>query len=1340
MLLRSAWSRAVTAGVVVMLAVSTAAVPGAAASPARPATSPAGTALPAGTASPRYGATTPLGEVTLVTGDVVAVGIEPGGALAAEVTTPALRVDGRPVLFSTVRDGAALYVYPSDALGLVDAGRLDPRLFDVAYLVRNGYADRTTPTLPVIVEYPATVRAADDLGRRADALPASASVAALPVVNGAAVRVDKPQAAQFWGSVGRTAAGVLGSGVSKVWLDGTVRADLDRSVPMIGAPQAWAAGYDGAGVKVAVLDTGIDAAHPDFAGKDIATQSFVTGQTVQDGNGHGTHVASTIVASGGRARGVASRASLLVGKVLDNAGQGLESQIIAGMQWAAQQGADVVNMSLGGCCTNGTDPMSLAVNRLTAQTGTLFVVAAGNSGAAGDRTVYTPGAADAALTVAAVDLQDKLAPFSSRGPRTGDFALKPDIAAPGVAITAARAEGTALGPVVDDKYTTISGTSMATPHVAGAAAILAQQHPDWTGPQLKAALMSTAKDTGHGAYAQGAGRVDVAHAVTSGVFASGSVDFGVLPYESTTPAVRTVTYTNGTDTPVTLALDATIKARGGTAPAGSLRLDRTSVTVPAQGSATVEVTFDPANGPQAMYEGAVRAHADGVDLVTAVAGIRFLKRVTMTARIIPPDGATDLFWGGWVFMRIDGRTEVPTVTYGPDVAEHSVQLYSGRYAVRSFVEWRDRNGSPNAALVVLPDVDATGDATVVFDLRKAKRVGTNLPRPADRYAHQFGFESTAAGGKASVRSEIRMYGAMSLWALPTGAKPTLGSFYAYSQQVYVEPRVSMRVQGRASTLDVRYPVPNVLVADDEITRFDGRRTLPVVYAGDGKNFAGLDVRGKLVLLDLADICATTCTDYAADRVRAAADAGAAGVLGFGSVGRGFLDPDPYASRSIWPVYPIPTASLAADQGRALRDSVARGQVKVDVTGSVNPDYVYALTYPWMDNIPASVSASLRPDDVYQIDNRIHADAPGAVSLSWNAQLPFLPGRRVGDRIRRVGSGNDLPVRAPDTVTSYVGPLRPDLGWNLSASLSYDVPASTPGYFANGWSEGRIEEFTRPGRRTQDLGEQPLVSNTTRYGPAVARYFDPTCLSCRNGDMLNPVHLLDNDGTGGGYQAYDITGGAYGTPQTEFHLYRNGTEIPVQTGLAWIAPPWFAYQNPYFTLPPERADYRLTERFQVGWLMQRYARTVDTTWTFASERPTTGYTAPEQGANCMGWYITLGHEMCQATSQLFVGYNLGLGLDNTLPAGGLHLATVSAYHSQFLPRPPKITKLALWISGDDGARWIQMPTWPLGNGRYAVTLAHPTLAATTGAISLRVRAVDSDGNTVEQTVHRAYGLR
>src|SRR5204862_3108640 len=142
-------------------------------------------------------------------------------------------------------------------------------------------------------------------------------------------------------------------------------------------------------------------------------------------------------------------------------------------EWVvAEEGARVVNVSLSGGDTLGYDPLEEAVSTLTAQYGALFVIAAGNSGSL-NASIESPGSVAAALTVGAVDHDDQVAFFSSRG-LTLDGAIKPDLTAPGVDIVAARAAGTELGTLVGDDYVMASGTSMATPHVTGAAALPVQ--------------------------------------------------------------------------------------------------------------------------------------------------------------------------------------------------------------------------------------------------------------------------------------------------------------------------------------------------------------------------------------------------------------------------------------------------------------------------------------------------------------------------------------------------------------------------------------------------------------------------------------------------------------------------------------------------------------------------------------------------------------------------------------------------------------------------------------------------------------------------------------------------
>ena len=195
------------------------------------------------------------GEVTLITGDRVTVTL--GHGVTAQA---APRAAGGSIGFQTTSFRGQLWVIPSDAAPLIAAGRLDRRLFDVRYLLANGYGDADSRELPVILEYAQGTPPAR-VGDRAAALPASTPTDRLESITGAALRVEKRDAEDLWSALQpqRTGSTALAGGLAKVWLDAKVHTTLDESVPLVGAPEAWTAGYDGSGVEVAVLDTGIDA-------------------------------------------------------------------------------------------------------------------------------------------------------------------------------------------------------------------------------------------------------------------------------------------------------------------------------------------------------------------------------------------------------------------------------------------------------------------------------------------------------------------------------------------------------------------------------------------------------------------------------------------------------------------------------------------------------------------------------------------------------------------------------------------------------------------------------------------------------------------------------------------------------------------------------------------------------------------------------------------------------------------------------------------------------------------------------------------------------------------------
>ncbi|NIM46628.1 MAG: S8 family serine peptidase [Candidatus Aenigmarchaeota archaeon] len=349
---------------------------------------------------------------------------------------------------------------------------------------------------------------------------------------------------------------------------------------------------NGSGVTIAIIDTGIDKTHPDLDDLDddpytndpkvIEEKCFCSpaewrnaccpnGQSendnARDDHGHGTHVAS-IAAGNGNASiqaskdlppglyqyiyiGVAPQANLIGVKVLDRSGYGLESDIISGIEWA-QDRADILSLSLGSPINgDGTDPLSEAVNRAT-DNGVIVVVAAGNFGPSLG-TLGEPGVAEKAITVGAsyssrlegweeknwgdcIDMditEGEPVCFSSRG-MTADLRIKPDVIAPGTRTCAALSSigipgSWTCGDMNAYYYTEMSGTSMATPMVAGAAALILQAHPNWTPEMVKSALMTTAKDQDVSPLTQGSGRINVFDAVDSSIYVfPQSISFGVI--------------------------------------------------------------------------------------------------------------------------------------------------------------------------------------------------------------------------------------------------------------------------------------------------------------------------------------------------------------------------------------------------------------------------------------------------------------------------------------------------------------------------------------------------------------------------------------------------------------------------------------------------------------------------------------------------------------------------------------------------------------------------------------------------------------------------------------------
>ncbi|MFG2600018.1 S8 family serine peptidase [Streptomyces sp. NPDC048462] len=669
--------------------------------------------------------------VTLVTGDRVLVTTDPSGRSSAALLP---REDGTRPLIQTRQVGKDLYVYPDTASRAIAEGRVDEQLFNVTGLIRQGYDDAHTGSLPLIATYGKGV----DVAKSAPPAPrGSERGLSLPAVDGVALKADKDTAAAFWQDV-TGARSRAAATLKKLWLDGKAEATLDRSTAQVHAPEAWAAGYDGKGTKVAVLDTGVDSAHPDLTDRIASSKNFTDSPATDDKVGHGTHTASTAGGSGaasdGRQKGVAPGTSLLIGKVLDDRGSGLDSWIIAGMQWAVDQQADVVSMSLGnptvGDCT---DPVAEATGRLSQDTHTLFVVAAGNAGP-GAETVSSPGCVPGVLTVGAVDHDDTTAPFSSRGPVAVTHTLKPEIAAPGVGISAASAGGRGVYA-----YRTMSGTSMATPHVAGAAAVVRQAHPDWTAQQIKAALVSSARTGGKvaGADETGGGVLDVFGAVNQQVVSVPAVQAGSYnwPQDASDRTTVRVPFTNTGTSAVTLGLKVSgVHGNDGSdVVSGVVGVARDKVRVAAGATVRVPLRIDPTARLKDSQYGAVtgRLLATGGGERVSVPVTLYVQPETVTLRVklidrhgAPAAGISSLDLAG-----LDTDTGERRTNNG--AGAQTFRVRPGAYSLSSFVGSYGADKAPESvSYLANPQLRITRDTTVVLDARKAHRLSLRTERPS----------------------------------------------------------------------------------------------------------------------------------------------------------------------------------------------------------------------------------------------------------------------------------------------------------------------------------------------------------------------------------------------------------------------------------------------------------------------------------------------------------------------------------------------------------------------------------------------------------------------------------
>ncbi|MFX0049893.1 MAG: S8 family serine peptidase [Candidatus Hermodarchaeota archaeon] len=306
--------------------------------------------------------------------------------------------------------------------------------------------------------------------------------------------------------------------------------DYVSPASIIRAKTLYDRGIDGSNIKIAIIDSGIDDSHGDFAGRIDYQQSFVNTtlgfsaeETPRDAHGHGTHVAGIAAGAGLSYPGIAYNARLYNFKAVNMAGYSTPESVLAAIDESINQKVDIISISLGSGSAlpwDKDDEISLAAN-IAVDKGISVVVAAGNEGQDNPlATISSPAAASKVITVGATNVSTKVISFSSRGP-SYNYRMDPDVVAPGVQIIAPLASGGVLQKAFNaivgislSDYISLSGTSMATPVVSGAIALLKQQFSTATPATLRAALQESAVDLGsnESVYTQGSGLVDIAAA------------------------------------------------------------------------------------------------------------------------------------------------------------------------------------------------------------------------------------------------------------------------------------------------------------------------------------------------------------------------------------------------------------------------------------------------------------------------------------------------------------------------------------------------------------------------------------------------------------------------------------------------------------------------------------------------------------------------------------------------------------------------------------------------------------------------------------------------------------
>ncbi|TCC58641.1 hypothetical protein E0H73_25300 [Kribbella pittospori] len=918
--------------------------------------------------------------VTLVTGDVVRLDTLADGKQQARVVATA--PGGPSAGTHTYLQDGDVYVEPASALSLMAAGKLDRRLFNVSALVRQGYGDNERSTLPLIVSYRtgATFKA-----------------------------VSRPKNARtsLLAGIGKQ------SDVEKIWLDARTRpvgTQLAKGTKNSAATKTTS-GYDGTGSLIAVLDTGIDASHPDFAGRIDLTRDFTGGNDTNDQFGSGTHSASLAAGSGaasdGQYAGAAPGAHLAVGKVFDDTGAGYESWAIAGMQWAVESGADVIDVNVAGSITRGDDPLTQAVDDLGRQSDALFVVPTSSKGYAepGTTHVVAPGAAPAALTVGGSKSgnwwdQARHGVMADRG------AIKPELVAPAYNV---------IGAYPGGGYASAVSTSASAAYAAGAAAVLHQEHPEWSASLLKATLASSATPVERGtAFAVGAGAVNLPRATAQQI----SVDQGVLSFGQITRPYsadqlrqqKTLTYQNHSKTAVTFDLSTDL---------AGVTVTPATLTIAAGASANATLTLDATALEADDYSGRVTATGPGVELATTVGFVKQDDTVDVTLRLLDRNGKPASGRARVApYQETDGRYYAEDLLFSPSQQEWTLRLPEGNYNVFGIITTPDGSGDTVAevSIVGLPKLSVHApNYTVTLDARTARPLTLTTSKPSAPHSVAVRWSRGDPGDTHAIDDE---------WTtdMTTGTPLRLS--------MSPTERVTDAGFSVMTTWDSGVPLLQA--------RSSGGR-VNASYAGgpltDGKHryrLVDADAQPKQVAEAVALI--QQPTDRSVDEViQQLADAGAVAVAVYPAK-NGDLVPHLYGPGVV-------TLALSRSDGLGLRSEARKPSAWMELTETPRSPYAYDVSFVEQGQVGRDLS--YRSSDLATVTTRIYSSGTGTAGAGWvlnqhsnaSCSCSTLP---VGDWVPTTGYTRTAYVTADRDVKATTA-------WEFYAKKTLVRPREFPTY-------------------------------------------------------------------------------------------------------------------------------------------------------------------------------------------------------------------------------------------------------------------------------------------------------